>query len=123
MGCKAEGAAQGYTLLGAIILILFAFFSLLIPGVNGVIGGNFESVIDIVIGIALILMAILSLDACGFIYWKIQRSGLLLAIFGLVSIFIVGRGLNFDILSWLLNIGMLAGLMILIAGILLLTKS
>ncbi len=122
MGCKAEGAAQGYTVLGSIILFLFAL-QMISSGLNGVLGGDFNSVIDVVLGITLVLMAVLALDACGFIYWKVQRSGLLLAIFGLVSIFIIGRGLNFDILSWLTNIGMLAGLMFLIAGILLITKS
>ncbi|MHA1772246.1 MAG: hypothetical protein ACTSYL_00885 [Candidatus Thorarchaeota archaeon] len=122
MGCKAEGAAQGYTVLGSIILFLFAL-QMIIGGLNGAIGGDFASVIDVVLGIALFLMAILALDACGFIYWKVQRSGLLLAIFGLVSIFIVGRGLSFNILSWLMNIGMLAGLMFLIAGLLIILKS
>ncbi len=120
MGCKAEGAAQGYTVLGAIILVVFAIFQMIIPGANGALGGDFESVIDVVLGIALLLMALLAIDACGFIYWKVQRSGVLLAIFGLVAVIIVGRGLSFNILTWLMNIGMLAGLMFIIAGLLIL---
>ena len=123
MGAKAEGAAQGFTLLGAIVLVVFALFQLLIPGVNAALGGSFDGVINAVLGIALLLMALLGIDACGFIYWKIRRSGAMLALFGFLSIVIVGRGLNFDILSWLQNIGMFAGLMLLIAGILILTRS
>ncbi len=124
MGCKAEGAAQGLTLLGAAVLFVFGLFSLVIPGAQvAAFSGDVNAVIDLVLGITLILMAILGLDACGFVSWKITRSGLLLAIFGFVSIIIVARGLNFNLLSWLMNAGMLAGLMFIIAGILILTKS
>jgi hypothetical protein len=123
MGAKAEGAAQGYTVMGGIVLMIFAIFQMLIPGINGALGGNFDNVLDVVLGIGLILMVLLSFDACGFVQWKVQRSGLLLAIFGFVSIVIVGRGLSFDILQWLQNIGMLAGLMILIAGVLIMLKT
>ncbi|TFF91331.1 hypothetical protein EU545_04510 [Candidatus Thorarchaeota archaeon] len=123
MGAKAEGAAQGFTLLGAIVLVVFGLFQLLIPGVDAALGGSFDGVINAVLGIVLLLMALLGIDACGFIYWKIRRSGALLALFGFLSIVIVGRGLNFDILSWLQNIGMFAGLMFLIAGLLIMTKS
>jgi hypothetical protein len=122
MGAKAEGAAQGYTVLGGIVLILLAF-QMLINGFNGALGGNIENILDVVLGIGLILMVLLSLDACGFVQWKVQRSGLLLAIFGFVSIVIVGRGLSFNILLWLQDIGMLAGLMILIAGLLIMLKT
>ena len=122
MGCKAEGAAQGYTVLGGIVLLVYAF-NMLIASVNGVLGGNFESLITFVLGIALLLMSILSFDACGFVYWKVQRSGPLLALFGLIAIFIVNQGPTFDILSWLLNPGSLAGFMILLAGLLLILKS
>ncbi len=118
---KAEGAAQGYTVLGAIVLILIAI-NMISAGLNGAINGNFEDVITIVLGIALVVMAILSLDACGFVNWKVGRSGLLLAIFGLISIIIVARGLSFNILSWLMNAGTLAGFMILLAGIIIMVK-
>jgi hypothetical protein len=46
----------------------------------------------------------------------------LLAVFGLVAIFIIGRGINFNILSWLMNLGTLAGMMILLAGILIMVN-
>ncbi len=118
---KAEGAAQGYTVLGSIVLILIAI-NMINSGLNGAISGDLEAIITVVLGIALIVMAILSLDACGFVNWKIGRSGLLLAIFGLVSIIIVARGLSFNILSWLMNAGTLAGFMILLAGILIMLK-
>ena len=122
MGCKAEGAAQGYTVLGGIVLALFAIMQMIIPGLNGAMGGNLDALIDVVLGIVIILMAILAFDACGFINWKLQRSGALLALIGFIAIIIVGRGLSFDILSWLMNLGTLAGFMILIAGLLILLK-
>jgi hypothetical protein len=122
MGAKAEGAAQGYTVMGGIILIILAI-QMLTAGINGALGGNFENILDVVLAIALILMVLLSFDACGFVTWKVGRSGLLLAIFGFISIVIVGRGLSFNILQWLQNIGMLAGLMILIAGLLIMLKT
>ncbi len=121
MGCKAEGAAQGYTVLGGIVLFIYAL-NMLIASVNGVLGGNFESLIDFVLGIALLLMTLLSFDACGFVYWKVNRSGPLLALFGLIAIFIVGRGISFDIIGWIMNLGTLAGFMIVLAGILLIFK-
>ena len=122
MGAKAEGAAQGYTVMGGIVLIILAI-QMITAGINGALGGNFENVLDVALGIGLILMVLLSFDACGSVTWKVGRSGLLLAIFGFVSIVIVGRGLSFDILQWLQNIGMLAGLMILIAGLLIMLKT
>ncbi len=121
MGCKAEGAAQGYTVLGGIVLLVISI-QMMIASVNGVISGNFDALVDFVLGIALLLMVLLSFDACGFIYWKMQRSGPLLALFGLVAIFIVGRGISFDIIMWIMNLGTLAGFMILLAGILLIIK-
>ncbi len=121
MGCKAEGAAQGYTLLGGIVLLILAI-QMIIGGVNGVQNGNADQLIDVLLAIALIIMVLLSFDACGFVYWKIRRSGILLALFGIISIFIVVRGLTFDIIGWLTNIGTLAGFMILIAGFLLLLR-
>ena len=120
-GCKAEGAAQGYTLLGGIVLMILAI-QMIIGGVNGVQNGNADQLIDVLLAIALIIMVLLSFDACGFVYWKIRRSGILLALFGIISIFIVVRGLTFDIIGWLTNIGTLAGFMILIAGLLLLLR-
>ncbi|MFW9919571.1 MAG: hypothetical protein ACFFED_08230 [Candidatus Thorarchaeota archaeon] len=121
MGCKAEGAAQGYTVLGGIVLLVYSL-NMLITSVNGVIGGDLNALVDFVLGIALLLMTILSFDACGFVYWKVHRSGPLLALFGLIAIFIVGRGISFDILGWIMNLGTLAGFMIVLAGLLLIFK-
>ena len=121
MGCKAEGAAQGYTVLGGLVLAVLAI-QMMVNGFSGALGGDFESVIDVVLAIALLLMVLLSFDASGVVNWKVSRSGALLALFGFVSIIIVVRGLSFDIIGWLMNIGTLAGLMILIAGILLMFR-
>ena len=119
MGLKAEGAAQAYTLLGGLVLAIFGF-NMLYNGVQNISDAN--SLLDIVLGIVLILMVILSLDACGFVHWKVQKSGVLLAIFGFASMVIVARALPLDILGWLTNIGLLAGFMILVAGILLIFR-
>ncbi len=119
MGAKAEGAAQAYTLLGGLVLAIFGF-NMLARGIQNLADPN--SLLDIVLGIVLILMAILSLDACGFVYWKVQKSGILLAIFGFASMVIVARGLPLNIMTWLIDIGMLAGFMVLLAGLLLIFK-
>jgi len=121
MGCRAEGAAQGYTVLGGIVLLVLAI-NMLRQGLTDAIGGSFEGVLSTVLAIALIIVVALSFDACGFTHFKIGRSGVLLALLGFVAIVIIARGLTFDILSWLTNIGMLAGFMILIAGLLLIFK-
>ncbi len=122
MGCKAEGAAQGFTLLGAVVLLVYAF-QMLVGGVNLALGGIFEGVIETVLAITLILIVVLAVDASGYVYWRIAKNGVLLAIFGFIAIMIVLRHVSFDILGWLMNAGTLAGLMILIAGILVITKS
>ena len=119
MGAKAEGAAQAYTLLGGLVLAIFGF-NMLARGVQNLADPN--SLLDIVLGIVLIIMVLLSLDACGFIYWKVQKSGVLLAIFGFISMVIVARNLPLIIITWLTDIGLLAGLMVLLAGILLIFK-
>lgn len=122
MGCKAEGAAQGFTLLGAVVLLVYAF-QMLIGGVNLALGGIFEGVIETVLAITLILIVVLAVDASGYVYWRIAKNGGLLAIFGFIAIIVVLRQVSFDIIGWLMNAGTLAGLMILIAGILIITKS
>ena len=119
MGAKAEGAAQGFTVLGGIVLIVIAI-QMISSGINS-LGG--EGLIDVIVGIVLILMVALSYDACDLVRWKMRRNGAYLAIFGLFSIFIVLRNFSFDPIGWLMNSGTLAGFMILIAGILLLTRS
>ncbi|NHI83771.1 MAG: hypothetical protein EAX81_05670 [Candidatus Thorarchaeota archaeon] len=122
MGLKAEGAAQGFTVLGGLVLTVIGL-QMLVGGINTFLGGSVNALIDVLIAIALLLMVALSYDACGFINWKVRKSGGLLAIFGLSSIFIVLRNVSFDLVSWLLNAGTLAGFMILIAGILLVARS
>ena len=123
MGCKAEGAAQGFTLLGAVVLIVFGLFRLILPVASGAAGTDFDALVNLVLGIVMVVLAVLGLDACGFVNWKIGRSGFLLTVIGFVSIIIVGRGLSFDLLQWLMDVGMLAGLMFIIAGVLIMTKS
>jgi hypothetical protein len=119
MGYKAEGAAQGFTVLGGIVLVVIAV-QMINSGINA-LGG--DGLIDVIVGVVLILMVALSYDACGLILWKMRRNGAYLTIFGLFSIFIVLRNFSFDPLGWLMNSGTLAGFMILIAGILILTRS
>ncbi|MFW9884034.1 MAG: hypothetical protein ACFFEX_06560 [Candidatus Thorarchaeota archaeon] len=119
MGCKAEGAAQGFTVLGGIVLVVIAI-QMINSGINA-LGG--DGLIDVIVGIVLILMVALSYDACGLILWKMRRNGAYLTVFGLFSIFIVLRHFSFEPILWLMNSGTLAGFMILIAGMLLLIRS
>jgi hypothetical protein len=117
MGCKAEGAAQGYTVLGGIVLLIYA-----IQQIAGAAGDLVNGMIDILIAVALLLIVILAFDASGFVNWKLQRSGLLLTLFGLFSIFIVSRNILLDIIAWLSSLPTLAGFMIFIAGLLIMVK-
>lgn len=121
MGCKAEGAAQGYTVLGGIVLGIYAI-QFLINGFNQLTADAGNAMIDIILAIALLLMVILAFDASGFITWKVRRNGLLLALFGFIAIIIVQRGVAFDIIVLLTSIGTLAGLMIMLAGLLVMFK-
>jgi len=121
VGCRAEGAAQGYTVLGGIVLLVFAI-NMLRQGLDELSGSVFEGALTIVLGIALIIVVALSFDASGYTHFKIGRSGALLALLGFIAIVLIARGLTFDILGWLTNIGMLAGFMILLAGLLLIFK-
>ena len=120
MGCKAEGAAQGYTVLGGIVLLIYAIRRI-IENINMSGPNTGESIIQIIFGIVIIIMVILSFDACGFINWKVAKSGLLLALFGLILLVLVlWPFVSLDILGWLQRLDTVAGLMILLAGILLL---
>ncbi|MBN2230437.1 MAG: hypothetical protein JW779_12690 [Candidatus Thorarchaeota archaeon] len=122
MGCKAEGAAQGYTILGGIVLILSAL-QRIINNMNSPGPGTVEGIMQIVLGIVLLVVVLLAFDACGFVYWKLRRSGALLALFGFIAILIVSwPGITLDILGWLQSLDTLAGFMILIAGLLLLVS-
>jgi hypothetical protein len=122
LGCKAEGAAQGYTVLGGLVLILYAL-NRIITNVNSL--GTLEGLMEIILGIALLIVVLLAFDACGFVHWKVNRSGLLLAIFGFIAILIVSWPgiLTFNPLAWLQSLDTLAGFMILLAGILLIARS
>ncbi len=122
MGLKAEGAAQGYTVLGGIVLVIFAVTHIA-GGLNNL--NSSDALVNIIIGIALLLMVLLSFDASGFVHWKLKRNGPLLALFGLFSIIIVDPNVllgSLNILAWLMNVGTLAGFMILIAGLLITFK-
>jgi hypothetical protein len=122
LGCKAEGAAQGYTILGGIVLIIYALQRI---ANNLASMGSFDNLMEVVLGIALLIIVLLAFDACGFVHWKLNRSGLLLAIFGLIAILIVSWPgiLAFNPIGWLQSLDTLAGLMILLAGILLIARS
>jgi small neutral amino acid transporter SnatA (MarC family) len=74
MGCKADGAAQGYTVLGGIVLAYFAI-QMIIGGFNTFSGGDINGLFVLIQGIALILMVVLSFDASGFVSWKVGKSG------------------------------------------------
>jgi hypothetical protein len=119
MGLKAEGAAQGYTVLGGLVLLIYAIFRIY-NAASGPGPGTPEGLMEILLGIILIIVVVLAFDACGFIYWKIKRSGILLALFGLIAIVIVSYpGFSFDIIAWMMRLDTLAGFMILLGGLLL----
>ena len=119
MGLKAEGAAQGYTVLGGLVLLIYSIFRIY----NAAMGpgpGTLEGLMEILLSIVMIIVVVLAFDACGFIYWKIKRSGVLLALFGLIAIVIVSYpGFSFDIIAWMMRLETLVGFMILLGGLLL----
>jgi len=122
MGCKAEGAAQGFTVLGGLVLLIFAieriYRAMMSPG-----PGSLDGVIEILLGIVIIIMVALAFDACGFISWKVQKSGALLSLFGLIIILIVSYpAITLDPIAWFRSLYTLAGLMILLGGLLLIFK-
>ncbi len=111
MGCRAEGAAQGYTVLGGIVLLIY--------GLNRILGGlNGPDIIEIILGVVVILFVALSFDASGFINWIVKRSGLLLALFGFFLIVIVSYpAITINPLAWIQSLPTLAGFMILLGGL------
>lgn len=112
MGCKAEGAAQGYTILGGIVLLIY--------GLQRILGGlnSPYDIIEIILGVVVILFVILAFDASGFITWIVKRSGILLAVFGFFLILIVSYpGITLDIIAWISSLPTLAGFMILLGGL------
>ncbi|MFW9813338.1 MAG: hypothetical protein ACFFF9_12830 [Candidatus Thorarchaeota archaeon] len=122
MGLKAEGAAQGFTVLGGLVLLIYSIFRIYSAAI-GPGPGTPQGLMEILLGIVLILIVALAFDACGFIYWKIKRSGVLLALFGLIAIVIVSYpGFSFDIIAWMMRNETLAGFMILLGGLLLVVR-
>lgn len=119
MGCKAEGAAQGFTVLGGLVLLVSAFERIYMAMI-GPSPGSLEGLIQIFLGIAIIVLVSLAFDACGFISWKVQKSGALLSLFGFIIILIVSYpAITLDPIAWLRSLYTLAGLMILLGGLLL----
>jgi len=123
MGCKAEGAAQGYTILGGLVLLIYAIFRIY-AAMNNPGPGTVEGVIEIFLGIVLIVIVALAFDACGFISWKVSKSGFLLTVFGFIAIVIVSYPrITLDPIAWMMSLDTLAGMMILLAGLLLVARS
>ena len=124
MGCKAEGAAQGYTLLGGLVLLIYALQRIFAAS-GGL--GTLDGLIEVFLGIAVIIMVVLAFDASGFVTWKLKRSGVLVALFGFLLILIVSYGsfaLDLTIIiAWMSSLPTLAGFMILLAGLLIIVKT
>lgn len=122
MGLKAEGASQGYTVLGGLVLLVYAIQRIY----NAMIGpgpGTTDGLIEILLGIVLIVVVALAFDASGFISWKVSKSGLLLTLFGFIAIVIVSYpGITLDPIAWMMSLDTLAGFMILLGGLLLLVR-
>ena len=122
MGCKAEGAAQGYTVLGGLVLLVYAI-QRIYDAIIGPGPGTIDGLIAIFLGIVLIVVVALAFDACGFISWKVQKSGLLLTVFGFIAIAIASYpGITLDPIQWMMSLDTLAGFMILLGGLLLLFR-
>ena len=124
MGCKAEGAAQGYTLLGGLVLLIYAL-QRIFAAMGGL--GTLDGLIEVFLGIAIIIMVVLAFDASGYVTWKLKRSGALVTLFGFLIILIVSYGaIALDltiIIAWLSSLPTLAGFMILLAGLLIIVKT
>jgi hypothetical protein len=119
VGCKALGASQGYTVLGGIVLLVYAIQRIY----NAMIGpgpGTTDGLIAILLGIVLIIIVALAFDASGFVTWKVSKSAILLTVFGLIAIAIVSYpGFILDPIAWLMRLDTLAGFMIVLGGLLL----
>lgn len=115
MGLRADGAAQGYTILGGIVLIISAL-GRINAGLQG--GGSTTALMQLVLGIVLLIITILAFDASGLVKLTLSKSGLLLALLGFIAILIVSYpGITLDIITWLRSLETLAGFMLLLAGI------
>jgi hypothetical protein len=115
---RSIGAADAYTILGALVLFLFSWTQMIIPGYNQMLAGNIVGIINIALGVVLVTLTIIAFIASEFVKWTIPRSGQILVIFGFAALFITLQGLNFNLLAWLSNVGPLGALMLIIAGVL-----
>lgn len=115
---KAEGASDAYTVLGALVLLLFAWTQLIIPGYYQVLGGIPNGVFTLILGLVLLAVTIIAFIASELVRWTLPKASLVLIIFGFAALFITLQGLNFDLIAWLSNVGALGSLMLILAGIL-----
>ncbi|MGQ4910794.1 MAG: hypothetical protein ACTSV3_04815 [Candidatus Thorarchaeota archaeon] len=115
MGLRADGAAQGYTVLGGIVLLISAIGRIN----NGITGsGSPDALMDLVLGVVLLIITILAFDASGLVRLTLSKSGLLLALFGFIAILVVSYpGITLDIIAWLRSLETLAGFMLLLGGL------
>jgi hypothetical protein len=118
MGCKALGASQGYTVLGGLVLLVYAvqrlYNAAMGPGISTI-----DGVIEILLSIVLIIIVALAFDASGFISWKVSRSAILLTLFGLIAIVIVSYpGITVNPIQWMQSLDTLAGFMVFLGGLL-----
>jgi hypothetical protein len=74
---------------------------------------------ELVLGIALLIITILAFDASGLVKLTLSKSGLLLALLGFIAILIVSYPgfIVLDIIAWLRNLETLAGFMLLLGGL------
>lgn len=115
MGLRADGCAQGYTVLGGIVLLISAL-NRINGGLQG--GGSSDALMNLVLGIVLLIVTILAFDASGLVKLTLSKSGLVLALLGFVAILVVSYpGITLDILAWLQSLETLAGFMLLLGGI------
>ncbi|TFF91152.1 hypothetical protein EU545_05385 [Candidatus Thorarchaeota archaeon] len=115
MGLRADGAAQGYTVLGGIVLIISAL-GRINAGLQG--GGSSTAIMELVLGVVLLIITILAFDASGLVRLTLSKSGLVLALLGFIAILIVSYpGITLDIIAWLQSLDTLAGFMLLLGGL------
>ena len=115
MGLRADGAAQGYTVLGGIVLIISSL-NRINAGIQG--GGSSQALMNLVLGIVLLVVTVLAFDASGLVKLTLSKSGLVLALLGFVAILIVSYPIiSLDILGWLQSLDTLAGFMLLLGGL------
>jgi hypothetical protein len=119
MGCKALGASQGYTVLGGLVLLVYAiqriYAAMIGPG-----PGTTTGLVEILLGIIMIIIVALAFDASGFISWKVSKSAALLTLFGFIALIVASYPgfLTFDPIAWMMSLDTLAAFMIVLGGLL-----